>query len=169
MVQALSTTWIAPGLDWAVPQLFIIDDVKPLSDAIRLFWACLSNPHREPRPALPEACEVPPEQVPVRPVGWGQAQGATRASKQTRHVASELSQDARTNAQDIPKGNGWRRDRSRTALGESGNWGGPVASVPTKTANHRGLLPRRNIKDLQVASLQMASGAKRTCTSLRCA
>ena len=55
------------------------------------------------------------------------------------------------------------------STGRVRNWGGPVACVPTKIATHRGLMRWRNIKDLQVASLQMERGAKRTCKSVRCA
>jgi hypothetical protein len=82
---------IAPGLDWAGPRLFIIDDAKPLSDTIRLFWACLSNPHREPRPALPEAYEVPSRASPCQAGRLGSGAGGNSCveADPTRSLRSE--------------------------------------------------------------------------------
>jgi hypothetical protein len=68
--------------------------------------AALLGAHRGPKPALPEGCKVPSRANPCQPgsLGSGVA-GQLAASKQTRHVASVPSQEARANAQAVPKGN----------------------------------------------------------------
>jgi hypothetical protein len=68
--------------------------------------SALLGSHRGPRPALPEGCKVPSRASPYQPgsLGSGGA-GQLAASTQTRHVASVPSQEARANAQAVPKGN----------------------------------------------------------------
>jgi hypothetical protein len=101
------------------------------------------------------------------PVGWGQAQGATRASKQTRHVASELSQDARTNAQDIPKGNGWRRDRSQ----DRQHWESPELGWSSRLCTDKDSQPPRIVAEAQYQKLtgRLAANGKRRETDLQIA
>jgi hypothetical protein len=79
---------IAPGLDWAVPRLFIIDDAKPPSDAIRLSFG---RAVVDRDPPFQRRARSPPGQVPVRPVGWGQAQrGQLAASKRRRQFTTTV-------------------------------------------------------------------------------
>src|SRR5262249_34160775 len=83
----------------------------------------LLGAHRGPRPALPEGGKVPSRASPYQPGSLGSgAAGQPAASKQTRHVASVPSQEARANAQAVPKGNAlapsWQS--GRTSLGEFG-------------------------------------------------
>jgi hypothetical protein len=89
---------IAPGLDWAGPRLLIIDDARPQSDTIRLFSACPSNPHREPRPALPEACEVPSRATPCQAgrLGSGARGNFFVEANPTRSLRTEHGQMPRT-------------------------------------------------------------------------
>jgi hypothetical protein len=121
--------------------------------------------------ALPEGVQVPCRASPCQAGRLGQAQrGQLAASKQIRHVASELSQEGTDKCSAIPKGNGGRRHVSQDGQHwESPKLGWSSRLCTDKDSNHRGLMRWRNIKDLQVASLQMASGAKRTCKSLQCA
>ena len=97
------------------------------------------------------------------------------ASKQTRHVVSELSQEARTNAQAIPKGNGGRR-HGTDSTGRVRKWGWFSRLCTDKDSNHRGLMRWRNIKtyrsprckwqgretDLQIAPVRIGSWADET-------
>ena len=88
------------------------------------------------------------------------------ASKQTRHVVSELKW-ARTNAQAIPKGNGGRRHGTES-LGKSGN-----GVVQSPVYRQRRQPPRidamAQYQRLTGRLVANGKGAKRTCKSLRCA
>ena len=68
------------------------------------------------------------------------------------------------------KGNGWRRHGSQ----DGQHWESPELGWSSRLCTDKDSNPPRidavaHIKDLQVASLQMVSGAKRTCKSVRCA
>jgi hypothetical protein len=159
---------IAPGLDWAGPRLFIIDDAKPLSDTIRLFWACLSNPHREPRPALPEACEVPSRASPCQAGRLGSGAGGNSC------VEADPTRSLRTESGCTNKCPGhtereWlRRDRSQ----DGQHWESPeIGVVQSPLYRQSDSQPPRIVAEAQYQRLtgRLAANRKRCETDLHIA
>jgi hypothetical protein len=107
---------VSQGVDASRRRLFIIDGSKALRTAINAVFG-LETPVQRCRnhiagrdPRSPEGWKVPSRASPYEPgsLGSGTA-GRLAVSKQTRHVASAPSPEARANVQVVPKGNVWRR------------------------------------------------------------
>ena len=107
------------GVDFSVPMLYVLDGAKALTKAVRkhagaeaLIQRCqIHIAGRDPR--QPEGWKVPSRARPCEPGSLGSGMARRLAmSKQTRHVASEPSPEARANVQAVPQGNVWRRHGS---------------------------------------------------------
>ena len=128
------------------PEFLIVDGAVELDQAIAAVWDSVPvqrcTVHIAGRdPHFRRGGRSPPRANPCQPgsLGSGVA-GQPASSKQTRHVASVPSQEARANAQAAPKGNAlapsWQSGRE--SLGESGEWGGRVRLCTDEDSNDRG-------------------------------
>ena len=107
------------GVDFNQPRLYLVDGSKAIRSAIvnyageaAFIQRCQVHiAGRNPR--IPEGWKVPSRARPCEPGSLGSGMARRLAmSKQTRHVASEPSPEARANVQAVPQGNVWRRHGS---------------------------------------------------------
>ena len=119
--------------------LFVIDGSKALRAAIEAVFGA-SNPVQRCRnhiagrdPRLPEGWKVPSRASPYEPGSLGSGvTGEPVASKQTRHVASVPSPEARANVQAVPQGKAlWRRH----GISDGYHWESPGTGWSSRLCN----------------------------------